>query len=277
MVVPLLLVDGHNLLWRAAYGFPAEMRSPDGRDVTTCFGFFALLRVAVRDEFGVPPEIVVTFDGEHGSAARKSADAAYKAGRDDEAAKRPMSALPDVQHALDLLGVAWIEDPHAEADDVIATLVERHPDRPVRIMSADRDFYQLLNDRVRVLNTCMQPGRRLIGPAQVFERFGVTPAQYACFRALTGDKSDNIPGVPGIGDKTAAIFLAGGLRLRDLPDSGRLTGAKGRRVLDHWETALRCRDLIRMRTDVPTGQAVTGLPTLPLPRPGDVLTKLGLW
>lgn len=278
MNVPLLLVDGHNLLWRAAYGFPAEIRSRDKtRDLTAAFGFFALLRVAIRDELSVLPEVVVVFDGENGSATRQEADASYKANRDDDAALKPIRALPDVKHGLDLFDIAWIEDPDAEADDVIATLVHRCPSRHVLIMSADRDFYQLLTDRVHVLNTAMHPGKRLIGPRQVTDRYAITPGQYACFRALTGDKSDNIPGVPGIGDKTAAALLHGGLHLTDLHGSGRLIDAKGRRVLENLDLALGYRSLIQMRTDIPIGQAVTGTPSPPLPKPADVMDKLGLW
>ncbi|MFF3665932.1 hypothetical protein [Microtetraspora malaysiensis] len=89
---PLLLVDGHNLVWRAAFGFPAPIYSRDKtRDLTGVFGFFALLRVAIRDEIPDPPEVIVVFDGEYGSAARKETDPSYKANRvADETMLKPI-------------------------------------------------------------------------------------------------------------------------------------------------------------------------------------------
>jgi DNA polymerase-1 len=281
--VPLLLVDGHNLLWRAAFGFPAAILSRDKtRDLTAEFGFFALLRVAIREEMPELPEVLVVFDGEHGAAERKDSDADYKANRVlDEAALKPLRAIPHVQRALTDYGIAWIEIDTAEADDVIATLVtairNQAPERHVRIMSGDRDFYQLVDERVHALNTVMKRGRRHIGPAEVVERYGVTPDQWPDFCALKGDSADNIPGVKGIGEGTAAKLLAGGLRLDQLLASGRLTGVKKTKVTDAWEQVLAWRELIRMRTDLALPHHPTGHPTRELPRPADVIEKLGLW
>ncbi|WP_182883918.1 5'-3' exonuclease [Microbispora sp. H10949] len=279
MEVPLLLVDGHNLVWRATFGFPAPIYSRDKvRELTGIFGFFALLRVAIRDELSQPPEVVVVFDGEYGSALRKDADSAYKANRPaGEAALKPILALPDVKRGLDAYGIDWLEIDDAEADDVIATLVHHAPCRQRLIMSGDRDFYQLLTDDVHVLNTAMHPGKRHIGPAHVIERYGVTPAQWPCFRALCGDPSDNIPGVHGIGPTTAARLLTDGLALEDLPSSGRLNGAKGRRIRDSFDQVLAWRALIRTRTDLALSYESSGRPSPQLPKPAEVVEKLGLW
>lgn len=281
--VPLLLVDGHNLLWRGAFGFPAAIYSRDKtRDLTAQFAFFALLRVAIREEMPTAPEVLVVFDGEHGADERQDSDADYKANRVlDEDALKPIRAIPDVQRGLDAYGITWIEIDTAEADDVIATLVRapghEHPDRPMWIMSGDRDFYQLVTDHVRVLNTTMHRGKRHIGPAEVHDRYGVTPAQWPCYYALKGDHSDNIPGVRGIGAKTAATLLADGLRLEDLPGSGRLTGTKGNAIRAVWNQVLAWRELIRMRTDLPLPKYPVGLPSPTLPSPAEVIEKLGLW
>ncbi|CNG50744.1 DNA polymerase I [Mycobacterium tuberculosis] len=280
MEVPLLLVDGHNLVFRAAYGFPAPIFSRDKtRDLTGIFGFFALLRVAIRDEISEPPEVLVVFDGQEGSAARKETDDRYKANRPtDEAALKPILALPEVKRGLDAYGISWIEIEDAEADDVIATLVHATPGRDRLIMSMDKDFYQLLDiPGVRVLNTAMRPGNRLIGPDQVRERHHVAPTQWPCFRALCGDPSDNIPGVKGIGEKTAAEVLAGGLSVEDLPESGRLTGAKGQRIRDAFAQVIAWRDMIVVRADVPVPSRPTGSPSPALPAPAEIVEKLGLW
>jgi DNA polymerase-1 len=192
--VPLLLVDGHNLLFRACFGTPAQIISSDEtdkRDITTQFMFFALLRKGINDELSQWPEVMVIFDSQDGAASRKDTDPGYKTTRPENPdALRPILALPDVKTGLDFFGITWIEIGDAEADDVIATLVTVHPGREVLIASMDQDYYQLLRDPgpaspgVRVLNTAMRPGARLIGPAEVTARYGITPRQYPDFRAL---------------------------------------------------------------------------------------------
>jgi len=278
--------DGHNLLFRACFGTPAQILSRDEtgkRDLTTQFMFFALLRKGNNDEFRGWPEVMVVFDGQDGADHRKDTDPGYRATRPDgHEAPRPILALPDVKSGLDNHGITWIEIDYAEADDVIATLAATCPGRDVLIASTDRDYYQLLCDggpdhgAVRVLNTAMRPGRRLIGPAEVTGRYGITPAQYPDFRALSGDTSDNIPGVRGVGAKTAAALLAGGLRLEDLPASGRLSGGKGTAITAAWPQVLTWRSMIQMRPGLPLPAGPTGAATTPLPIPGDVIAQLGL-
>lgn len=285
--VPLLLVDGHNLLFRACFGTPAQILSRDEtgkRDLTTQFMFFALLRKGINAEFSCWPEVIVVFDGRDGASHRKDTDPGYKATRPESAeALRPIRALPDVKAGLDTYGITWIEIDDAEADDVIATLVATQPGRDVLIASMDQDYYQLVRDAdpdhgaVCVLNTAMRPGSRLIGPAEVTARYGIAPGQYVDFRALSGDASDNIPGVRGVGAKTAAALLAGGLVLDDLPASGRLSGSKGAVIAATWPQVLIWRSMIRLRKDLPLPAGPAHAPTTPLPVPGEVIARLGLW
>jgi DNA polymerase-1 len=278
---------GHNLLFRACFGTPAQILSSDEtdkRDITTQFMFFALLRKGINDELGQWPEVMVIFDSQDGAASRKDTDPGYKTTRPENPdALRPILALPDVKTGLDIFGITWIEIGDAEADDVIATLVTAHPGREVLIASMDQDYYQLLRDPgpaspgVRVLNTAMRPGARLIGPAEVTARYGITPRQYPDFRALCGDASDNIPGVRGVGAKTAATLLAGGLKLEDLPASGRLSGGKGAAIRAAWPQVIIWRSMIQMRTGLPLPTAPAGAATTPLPIPGQAIAQLGLW
>ncbi|MGW2539690.1 5'-3' exonuclease [Kitasatospora sp. NPDC001574] len=278
---PLLLVGGFNVLWAGTFGFPAPIFSRDkARELTGLFAFFALLRATVRDDLDVEaPEVLVVFDGEHGTAQRVAADGEYKANREaTPEALKPLQFLTPVKDGLDLHGIRWIEVDNAEADDVIATLATRAaPSRPVRIMSRDADYYQLLTDQVKIVNRSHKGTRRLVTAAEVVERYGVTPEQWPDFRALTGDSADNILGVKGVGPKIAAGLLREGLRLDALPGSGRLSGAKGRAITGAWDDVLRWRDLIAVRRDLALPLAPSGQASPALPKPADVVEKLGLW
>jgi len=281
---PLLLVDGHNLLWRAWFGFPARIRSRDRtRDLTGTFGFFALLRVAVR-ELPAPPEVVVVFDGEDGWVERLAVEPTYKAHRPtDSEAMAPIRALDDVLRGLDTLGLAQLCVRTAEADDVVATLTARsrrtRPDREVWIMSTDRDFYQLVDERTRILNTARRPGERTVDRVSIAARFGVLPRQWCDRASLVGDPSDGIPGVRGVGTVTAARLLADGLSVEDLPASGRLVGRVGARVQQSFAEIVRWKRLVRLRTDLqlPGTPCVSGAPTPALPPAPDVVADLDLW
>lgn len=271
----LVLVDGSNLLWRAAYGFPARITTRDGRDVTGLFGFFALLRKALH-ELDEPVECLVVFDSETGWNGRRQDDSTYKQHRESMDFS-PIDALADIQRGLSELGITWQESGDWEADDVIATCAVRARTRNVLIMSTDKDFYQLL-DRPRIdqLNTARSADRRLITGLEVRERFGITPGQWCDYRALVGDPSDGIPGVRGIGPIRARRLLAGGLSLDELPSSGRLTGAHGRRFLDTLDAVREWRQLIRLRTAI-TAPTTTGRPTPQLPLAAATLERLGVW
>ena len=133
------MVDGHNLLWSGTFGFPTKIKSQDKkRDLTGTFAFFAMLRTAIRDNLpNGAAEVLVVFDGKHGSSKRKELDPDYKANRsEDSDALRPLLFLPDIKRGLDLLNICWIELDEEEADDVIATITEKAPrDRNILIYS----------------------------------------------------------------------------------------------------------------------------------------------
>jgi DNA polymerase-1 len=269
---PRLYVDGHNLLHRAAFGFPARITSRSGRDITLVFGFFALIRAAARN-LDTPPEIIVVFDGHDGAADRRALLPHYKppVTGDDEV----FADLPRIHDGLDLLGIHWIKDNQCEADDVIASLIAAHPAREHLIMSTDKGFYQLLSHRVSVLNTQRRADRRRTHPAEVWEKHGVLPHQWCDYRALTGDKSDNIPGIHGIGDKTAARLLTDHAHLEDLHKLDRLTGRTGALIRHHWDDLILWRTLIQLRTDIPI-PTTTHQPSSLLPAP-DIIGQLDLW
>ena len=271
---PLVIVDGMNLLWRAAFGFPARIRDSEGEDVTPAFGFFALLRKAIH---GLAPcEAVVVFDGEGSSDARVEMAPDYKANRAD-ADYSHLAWLPAIYEGLQTAGLRFEETTGAEADDVIAELVRRvGSGRPSVIMSADRDFYQLLSDHVVIANTMRKSGEQIVAGDEVRRRFGVEPWQWCDYMALVGDTSDNISGVRGIGPKRAAAALAGGHTLESL--NGVVNQAWWGRYLNGGvPEALKARELIRFVPDVQTSIQVTGRPSRPLPLAADLLRTIGVW
>lgn len=264
----LFLVDGNNLLWRAAHSHPAPFDATDGRDLTPLFRFVTKLRSAVGT-YGVFAECVVCFDGAEAWSQRVEADPSYKANREYESKDLSfMGWLPEIRAALQCMGIATIEVTDHEADDVIATLcaTASAARRSVRILSTDRDYYQLISPTVCVIDTRRRPP--LVGEREVVARFGVTPSQWCDFRALAGDTSDGIPGLPGVGMARAATLLAGGRALDDLRTDPF--------VGQHWDDVARWRELIRLRDDVKLTFEPRGEPTPRLPSASAVCAALGL-
>ncbi|MFE0023389.1 5'-3' exonuclease H3TH domain-containing protein [Amycolatopsis sp. NPDC059021] len=271
---PRLYVDGHNLLHRAAFGFPARITSRSGRDITLVFGFFALMRAGARS-LDTPPEIVVVFDGAEGATERRTLLPDYKppVTGDEEA----FADLPYIYKGLELLDIPCVEELHHEADDIIASFVTAAPDREHVIMSTDKDFYQLLSSRVSTLNTQRRADRRRIYPDEVYDKYRVMPHQWCDYRALMGDKSDNIPGVRGVGGRTASRLLADGAHLEDLAKLDRLIGRIGASVRDSWDDLLLWRSLIQLRTDTPVPALSSRPSATTLVAAPEIVGELGLW
>jgi DNA polymerase-1 len=270
----LFLVDGNNLLWRAAHGNRAPFEAADGRDLTPLFRFIVLLRRALGT-YGLFAECVVCFDGAEAWADRLDIDAGYKGNRHYENADLSfMGWLPEIRAALDCSDVANLELKTSEADDVIATLAHRARGRTVRILSTDRDYYQLIGSTTTVVTPKERPA--IVTDETLFSRYGVCADQWCDLRALAGDVSDGIPGLAGVGMKKAAALLSGGKTLDDLYVLGRDGDPSARTVFDHWDDLSRWREMIRLRTDIDLGFALTGRPTPRLPSPSAVCAELGL-
>jgi DNA polymerase-1 len=275
MTVALLLVDGHALLHRAWFGFATRIFTRDAStDRTGVFGFAALLRKA-QTQHARGFEIVVAFDAENGSRARAAQDGGYKAQRP---ALDPglYDSLALIKDGLDHSAVRWIEQEGCEADDVIATLTirARSVGLSVDVMSTDKDFIQLLADPgVRLLNTSLREDLRYTTGRHIQPRYGVLAEQWPDYRALTGDRADNIPGLRGVGAKTAARLLADGRRLENITADQLRPSWAGT-----WEQVLLWREMITLstKTDLPDN-LVTGAPTPPLPAAPALLQALSLW
>lgn len=204
----LLIVDGSNLLFQMFYGMPARIVNKDGKAIQGTLGFVgALLRIVRRVQ---PTHAAVLFDGECENG-RTALDGDYKANRPDYSGMAeedtPFSQLPDIYAALDLLGMAHTETVSCETDDLVAGYALTYGNgMDVVIASFDSDFFQLITDRVHVLR---YRGNNTVvcDPAYIAEKFGIFPAQYADFKSLTGDASDNIKGADKVGPKTAAALI----------------------------------------------------------------------
>lgn len=204
----LLIVDGSNLLFQMFFGMPARIVNEQGKAIQGTLGFVgALLKIIRRVE---PTHIAVLFDGEHENK-RTELNADYKANRVDYSQKpeedSPFSQLPDVYAALDYMGIKHMETTVCETDDWIAGYVHTYGENTeVIVASFDSDFFQLITENVSILryrgyNTV------ICTPEYIKEKFGIEPSQYADFKSLTGDTSDNIKGADKVGPKTAALLL----------------------------------------------------------------------
>lgn len=204
----LLIVDGSNLLFQMFFGMPSRITNSEGKAIQGTLGFVgALLKIIRKTK---PTHIVVLFDGEHENE-RSALDSDYKANRVDYSEtpedETPFSQLPDVYSALDYLGIKHTETITCETDDLIAGYALTYgQENKIIISSFDSDFFQLITDKVSVLR--YRGDNTVICTSEyIKEKFNITPEQYADFKSLTGDASDNIKGADKIGPKTAALLL----------------------------------------------------------------------
>jgi 5'-3' exonuclease len=270
---PLLLLDGASMWFRSYFGVPSSITSPDGRPINAVRGFIDSMAVVITQQR--PARLAVCLDLDWRPQFRVDLIPSYKAHRvaEEEPEGQPdVEEVPDeltpqvdmIMELLDAFGIATAGAPGYEADDVLGTLAAREKDDPVVVVSGDRDLLQVVTDDpvpVRVLYLGRGLARAtLFGPAEVAENYGVPvdragPA-YAELALLRGDPSDGLPGVPGVGEKTAATLLAqhGSLdRIVAAANDPKSKMAKGLRskligAADYIEAAVQ---VVRVATDAP--------------------------
>ena len=271
---PLLLVDSANLYFRAFFGIPESAAiAPDGTPVNAVRGFLDMLAQLVRTRR--PGRLVCALDVDWRPAWRVALIASYKAHRLDPAgngAENVPPALavqvPIIMEFLEAFGIAAVGASNYEADDVIGTLAAREPG-PIEVATGDRDLFQVVDDErpVRVLY-CGRGVAKLevFDEAAVQNRYGVPAAAYADLAVLRGDQSDGLPGVPGVGDRTAARLVArygnidGILSALSDPHSAFAPGLRTKLLAaaDYLAVAPR---VVRVARDVPLGSIDATLPT----------------
>ncbi len=252
----LFLIDGNSLAYRAFFALPESIATSTGVPTNAIFGFASML-VKILTDYG-PRATVVVWDA--GYTGRKEIYSDYKAQR----STRPdllKEQWPALEPLVDAFGYRNLAVDGYEADDVIASIVERartqEPPIPVMVVTGDRDAYQLVDDgTVKIMTTSRGiTDTRVYDREGVIERYGIPPELIPDFIGLKGDTSDNIPGVPGIGDKTAAELLQrfGSLEgvLEHIED---ISGAKRKQnLIEHADAARVSKQLATAKRDVPVG------------------------
>ncbi|MFM8600154.1 MAG: DNA polymerase I [Mycobacterium sp.] len=263
----LLLLDGNSLAFRAFYALPAEnFKTRNGLTTNAVYGFTAMLINLLRDE--APSHVAAAFDVSR-QTFRAERYPEYKANR---------SATPDefrgqidiTKEVLTALGITVLAEPGYEADDIIATLATQADQEGYRVLvvTGDRDSLQLVNPNITVL----YPRKGVsdltrFTPEAVVEKYGLTPQQYPDFAALRGDPSDNLPGIPGVGEKTAAKWIVEYGSLQDLIDrADEVRGKVGDALRDNLSGVVLNRELTHLVRDVPLAQTPDTLGMLPWDR-----------
>ena len=238
-----MFVDGSSLIFRAFFGVPTSMRSPDGRPINGVRGFMDRLATLVSEHR--PGGLAVASDEDWRPAWRVALIPSYKAHRVAEPIPPELEPqMPIIHEVLDAAGVDFVGVPEYEAEDVIAAWTARAAGRRVDIVSGDRDLFALVRDPdVRVLYP-EKRGLTAIDEAEVIRRYGVPGRSYADFAVLRGDPSDGLPGLAGVGDKKAAELVTRYGGIDGLVASGRLSAADR----DYVE---RARRVVTPVTDLP--------------------------
>ncbi|MBB5081215.1 5'-3' exonuclease [Nonomuraea endophytica] len=209
----LMLLDTPSLYFRAFYGIPESMTAPDGMPVNAVRGLIDMIATLVRKYR--PAELVATMDADWRPAFRVAAIPTYKAhrvahGDTEEVPDTLVPQIPVIERVLDAVGIARLESPGYEADDVIGTLTHAAGGGAVDVVTGDRDLFQLVDDSrpVRILYTARGiRNLQVVDEAFVTAKYGIPGRSYADFATLRGDPSDGLPGVSGVGEKTAAALI----------------------------------------------------------------------
>ncbi|WP_342742886.1 5'-3' exonuclease [Streptosporangium canum] len=265
----LMLLDTPSLYFRAFYGVPESMTAPDGMPVNAVRGLIDMIATLIRQHS--PGELVACMDADWRPAFRVAAIPTYKAhrvatGDVEEVPDTLAPQVPVIEQVLDAVGIARLGVPGYEADDVMGTLAVSAKGQ-VDIVTGDRDMFQLVDDAqpIRVLYTARGvKNLDLVDEAAVAAKYGVPGRSYADFATLRGDPSDGLPGVPGVGDKTAAALITrfGSLEalLRAVDEDGDLTAGQRAKLSAARDYLRVAPAVVQVARDVPIPELDLALP-----------------
>jgi DNA polymerase-1 len=247
----LFLLDGHSLAYRAFFALPPDLATSTGQVTNAVYGFTSMLIKLLVEE---KPDLIAAAFDIHKPVGRLEKYAEYKAGR-RETPDEFRQQLPLILEVLDTLRVPMLDVEGYEADDVIATLAVRALERGIHvvIVTADRDFFQLVRPGLQIMHTRRGTSDiKWYGVAEIEERFGLPPEKYLDYVALKGDPSDNIPGVPGVGEKTASKLIQDFGSVEELlRRTDELKGRVKTGIEAAGEQLVFNKDLARLETDLP--------------------------
>jgi DNA polymerase I len=247
----LLLIDGHSMAYRAFYALPADnFHTSGGQPTNAIYGFASMIINLLKEE--QPTHIAVAFDVSR-KTFRSERFPEYKAQR-SSTPDEFRSQLSHINELITAFGIRYFAVEGFEADDIIATFAKRAEveDFQVSICTGDRDAFQLVNQQTTVLYPKKGVTEMIrMTPDALFEKYGLTPAQYADFAALRGDPSDNLPSLPGVGEKTATKWIVDYGSLTDLlSHADQITGKVGQALRENIDAVKLNRELTQLLSNV---------------------------
>jgi DNA polymerase-1 len=256
----LLLIDGHSMAYRAFFALPVDaFTTASGQHTNAVYGFSNMLMTLIKDE--QPTHVAVAFDVSR-KTFRTEKFPEYKATR-SATPDEFRSQIPLIHEALKAMNINEYSLEGFEADDLLATISKRAVDEgfEVAICTGDRDSFQLVTEQITVLYPKKGVSEMArMTPAAVFEKYGLTPAQYPDFAALRGDPSDNLPSIPGVGEKTAAKWIIEYGSFSNLVKKiDEIGGKVGDSLRANIDSAIRNRELTQLISDAPINFNLTDM------------------
>ncbi len=250
----IVLIDGHSIMFRAFYGMPLAMTAPDGTHTNAVYGFLSILRKVLEEE--KPEYLVVAFDRSE-PTFRHEKYPAYKGTR-QAAPPEFHEQMPVILRLLDSMEIPHISIAGWEADDILGTLSRRSEEKGLKVslVSGDRDLLQIATDRTEIIIPKTKAGQTTYEryfASDVTETVGVTPSEFIDMKALMGDSSDNIPGLPGVGPKTALAIIE---KYHSIENAhahvDEIKPKKAQNAMqDHYDLAVLSKDLATIRLNAP--------------------------
>ncbi|MER2024764.1 MAG: DNA polymerase I [Eubacteriales bacterium] len=250
----IVLIDGHSIMFRAFYGMPLAMTAPDGTHTNAVYGFLSILRKVLEEE--KPEYLVVAFDRSE-PTFRHEKYPAYKGTR-QAAPPEFHEQMPVILRLLDSMEIPHISIAGWEADDILGTLSRRSEKKGLKVslVSGDRDLLQIATDRTEIIIPKTKAGQTTYEryfASDVAETVGVTPSEFIDMKALMGDSSDNIPGLPGVGPKTALAIIE---KYHSIENAhahvDEIRPKKAQNAMqDHYDLAVLSKDLATIRLNAP--------------------------
>ena len=247
---PLYLIDGSSYIFRAYYGVRADLSTSDGFPTNAVYGFATMLLKFLREY--EPRYLGMVFDSK-GEVFRNEIYPEYKANR-DEAPEGLQLQFPKIFELVRAFSIPMLAMEGYEADDIIGTIARAQEGSKVVLVTGDKDFCQLVSEDVTLVDTMRE---RVTGVEEVHEKYGIGPEQMTDFFALVGDKVDNVPGVAGVGEKTASALISEYGNLDSVYGNlEKLRPAVARKLRENRDDAYLSRELVTIKTDVEVGTGI---------------------